>query len=628
MNTNQREEPYGENIEAGIEKDKNGTEENNTARTSIESLNNGTNSNQEMSDKYVAMINELKGIVNNLNTKIGKMDQELKTSKEESSQTKNNLEEKINKIKEESSQEINKLKNKINTIEDENYDLTSEIINLKEKMFEREVIIKRNNINVDLLANRDSLKSILLLLSFNLQVTTKDEIQKISRALVCKKKFSCLVVSVLRKLKQLLNSTTFSRRGVENTKNVSEEKELYMNKIKFVECIHFIVCTIDNIVHPEKEVNEGTYSKIIGNRGEEALKKSLIYFFKDPTTFEELEKLFKEEELKVEEIKNQEKNEINDNKNEERNIKESLINDDKKDGNGKNNEISENMNMNSNQIIPIEKNKNSGENNQNIIQKKIDNKNKEIVIEKSEEENIPNLEKIVQNIGEIKKGDKNSNTQQEEKKKEEENIMEESRKLKLNLPGKNKAVINKKEEGKYMENTMKENMKEEYKKEKTKKMENVVDKVHDSQNNDIDEQTKIEKEVKNEIIEIDKKRLKKGDSKNIKVIEKKELQKNELINKEIVNNELISFENYYYAKNKTYIQNKDYYSNLNGTNNYYSNNFFIEHLFEPNKDSFSNVTLTMNYENFISILNQTKNEFKSLTNVTVSDLINKLKWMS
>lgn len=73
-------------------------------------------------------------------------------------------------------------------MEDENNDLSSEIINLKEKMFKLEIIINRGNINADLISNRDSLKSILLLLSINLEITKKDEIKKISdKLLICKK---------------------------------------------------------------------------------------------------------------------------------------------------------------------------------------------------------------------------------------------------------------------------------------------------------------------------------------------------------------------------------------------------------------------------------------------------------
>ena len=148
-------------------------------------------------------------------------------------------------------------------------------------------------------------------------------------------------------------------------------------------------------------------------------------------------------------------------------------------------------------------------------------------------------------------------------------------------------------------------------------MENVFDKVHDDQNNDLEEQT----EIKNEI----KKQEKQNDeiiSKNIKGKKKNELQENEF------NNELIDFENYYFAKNKAYIQNKKYYLKLENKNTYIDS-FFIQYLFKPDEDSFSDVTLSMNYTDFISILNQTKDEFQSrISDVSASDLINKLKWLS
>ena len=537
MNDNQREETLSDNSEKekdgnGNVKDKVGPDEsNNTARTSLDSQNNG-NFNQETSDKCLDRINELKNIIENLTKKIRKMEQESFQTKNTLENTKNTLENKIKRITEESLQTKNTLENtikqlesEINTMEDENNNLANEIINLKEKMFDREVIIKKNNFNIDLLANRDSLKSILLLLSFNLKIMKKKDIQKISSSLIYKTKFTSVVVSVLKELDKLLNPITISRQGFENNANLSpEKKKLLLNTIKFVECIQFIVCTIDNIVHPEKEVKKDSYSKIMGNRGEDALKQSLFYFFEDPKTVKELKQLVKKEE----EVKNQENKETNENKNAEINLKD------------------------------------MGENIQNIKQTKTDDKNIETELEKI------NKEKIAKNIDGIKEGDKNSNTQREEKKKEE-----------------------------------------------TKVLENVFDKVHDDQNNDLEEQT----EIKNEI----KKQEKQNDeiiSKNIKGKKKNELQENEF------NNELIDFENYYFAKNKAYIQNKKYYLKLENKNTYIDS-FFIQYLFKPDEDSFSDVTLSMNYTDFISILNQTKDEFQSrISDVSASDLINKLKWLS
>ena len=119
------------------------------------------------------------------------------------------------------------------------------------------------------------------MLSFNLGVTNEDEMKKISNKLICKKKFTALVASVLKRLDELLNQISFLRAGIGKATTLSKERrESYINKIKFAECIHFIVCSIDNIVHFEKEVNEGFYSKVIGNRGEDVLKKTLIHFLK------------------------------------------------------------------------------------------------------------------------------------------------------------------------------------------------------------------------------------------------------------------------------------------------------------------------------------------------------------
>jgi len=87
-------------------------------------------------------------------------------------------------------------------------------------------LIIRNNINVDLLADRDSLKTILLMFSVNLNVTKIEEVRKMLERYSCAKKFTKLVVDVLRYLDKQLNPEIFTRAGVsKNKEELSPEKK-------------------------------------------------------------------------------------------------------------------------------------------------------------------------------------------------------------------------------------------------------------------------------------------------------------------------------------------------------------------------------------------------------------------
>lgn len=553
MNTTQREETSNVNNENngnGKNKIESISEENNTGRTSLESQNNGNNHNSESFGYYIDIINKLRDTVENLETKLRTMeknnsspDKELNATKDENSQKINALEEKIKQMKEENSLTINKMKEEnsqnskkindleteINSIKEENSDLTSAMIDLKTRMLELEILAKRSNINIDLLANRDTLKSILLLLSFNLGVTTKNEIEKINEKLIYQKKFSFLVISVLKKLNELLHPIAFKRGGIGNTITLTEEKkEFYLNEIKFVECIHFIVCSIDNIVHSQKEEEEEYYSKIIGNRSEEILKKSLIQFFNDPKNMDELKILIKEEEK----IKNKEK-ENNDNKTKSNKSTKSPVIDENiiKEEKNKYNIIEENENMKNDNKISIEEKKN----NEVVI-----NAEKDDTIVKEKNQNL---------INEIKGNDKNPiNVTVEEKNNNVTDIIKQ-----------NNELIYAKEE------------KKEY--------------------------------IKGRFFDINENKVK-------------------------IDN-LISFESYYFPKNKAYLENKKYYKALKGENTYSNNQFFIQYLFDPNKESFSNTTFNMNYDNFILMINETIEKFKEFKiNITPSDLIKNLRWLS
>ena len=87
----------------------------------------------------------------------------------------------------------------------------------------------------------------------------------------------------------------FLRKGFEEKNKPLDEED--KNKIKkqliFVECIHFIVCTIDNIVHTPEEKENNEFSRITGNRSKEILERCLIQFFENPKTIDDLNAMMK-----------------------------------------------------------------------------------------------------------------------------------------------------------------------------------------------------------------------------------------------------------------------------------------------------------------------------------------------
>ena len=155
------------------------------------------------------------------------------------------------------------LKNDYSQIKKDQDKLKSRVEKLEKKFEALESLVIRNNKNVDLLANRDSLKTLLLLFSVNLNVISINEIRKISKNSVTKTKFHSLVVNILKKLKDSLEPESSLRRKDKDLKEEITLSEEEKNKIKkkfiFVECIYFIVCSIDNIIHPKDEED---YSKV------------------------------------------------------------------------------------------------------------------------------------------------------------------------------------------------------------------------------------------------------------------------------------------------------------------------------------------------------------------------------
>ena len=184
------------------------------------------------------------------------------------------------------------MKKKLERMENDNNEI-------KRKITELEVLIVRNNINIDLLANRDSLKSLLLILSINLGYSTNNDIIKDSKILKYKEKFSNLVFNVLSKLSSNLQ-TPFSRAGITP---ILSDIDTYKKYIIFVECIDFIVLSIDNIVHPPNDqTDEDVFSKLVGKRNIATLDEGLIHFFKNPKSIKELIEITKKEKNEINQV--------------------------------------------------------------------------------------------------------------------------------------------------------------------------------------------------------------------------------------------------------------------------------------------------------------------------------------
>ena len=329
-------------------------EETNTANSSLqeELQNNSQFLNMDAKDKFEFLFNTI--------TKLSLDISDLKI--ENSNIKKDNETIKITTIPN-LMKDIRKLEENNKNLTDENI-LVKKILSTTEKRVDAlESLIIRNNINVHLFANRDSLKTILLMFSVNLNVTKIEEIKKMLEHYSCAKKFTKLVVDVLRYLDKQLNPEIFTRAGVStNTEELSkEEKEKITKKIIFVECIHFIVCSIDNIVHSEEKEEETTdiYSKLIGSRTKEKLQESLIHFFHNPKTMDELSSLIRKLKNKLIIGQEDKKEEVNKNVINIENV------DSKKDGDNQNV-----LNVKSNGKNSVKKK----EENKDIKQEKKDNK--------------------------------------------------------------------------------------------------------------------------------------------------------------------------------------------------------------------------------------------------------------
>ena len=144
----------------------------NTVNSSIhEDLQNGSPLTlSEMNEK----INSFMKLVNTLTNDIS----QLKTENSQIKAANDTLTNDVSQLKTENSQ-----------FKAANDQMAIKMKKIETRLDALESLVIRNNLNIDLLANRDSLKTILLLFSVNLGVTSIDKIKSISETSEYKEKF-------------------------------------------------------------------------------------------------------------------------------------------------------------------------------------------------------------------------------------------------------------------------------------------------------------------------------------------------------------------------------------------------------------------------------------------------------
>jgi len=368
-------------------------EDSNTANSSLheETQNNSQLSNTEFNDNYTKLLNSISKLMQDnaqLNEKYTRINEDNAQMKEKYNQ----MEEKYTKINEDNAQlkenyikinednaqlkeKYNQMEEKYTKINEDNSQLTTKMQIVEQRLDGLESLIMRNNINIDLLANRDSLKTILLIFSYNLGVTKKEEMIKINNNQFYKHKFTQILLKVFNKLNKSLNPPVFFRQGFSNTQPANEkDKDTIKKQFIFAECIHFIVCTIDNIIHPQEKEENNNYSKLIGSRSKEKLEKCLIQFFDNPKTTDDLKVMFRKikDNEKVDKVKNinEVNNDVLQKKEVDKSVQEKGMDTEKKKEDEKNkakmiNDKKEDISIEENKNINDEKDKKRKEKNGN-----------------------------------------------------------------------------------------------------------------------------------------------------------------------------------------------------------------------------------------------------------------------
>lgn len=600
-------------------------------------------------------------------------------------------------------EKFNNLMVKFNSLLDDNVLLKKDNLDFKtrveilEKKYDAlESLVIRNNINVDLLANRDSLKTLLLLFSVNLNVTSIRDIKTISKNSIIKTKFTSLMVSILKNLKDSLEPEPSWRKNdqsqkAENTLSDKKKKEI-KDKFIFVECIHFIVCSIDNIVHSTKEQGCDVYSKLIGKRSKENLEKSLIHFFQNPRTIEELNDIIDKNKNRPVESENRKIKEINGNgkKSDEPKDKDVVYNiiksakkndENKKEVDNNTNESINEKRKSETSDIALSEDAALVEKEKEKFKKEEENKGKvDDVPNKKTEDELKKKNKINANIDGTKKDisfdlpkneihdnllnknkvdDKLINEIFDDKNKECQKLALRSEKIKPSIKiEKHEEVIQKIGE----ENNNKKERVEKVNSENKGKDNQEINTINPVvAKNKFENEQKVEKEDKKENHpkesipkdemkedqnqnEITEKRKEEEQLKNMDVVQEEKkgekidhenkVDKSDENEKDYSNESMeteFTFENYDIPKDVAYKKNKEYYLNLNGKNDY-KGEFFIEYLFvpfDPNFEKFSNIQMAINYQEFKDYSDKVIEEFKNKkTGVDPLHLMSKLKWLS
>ena len=406
-------------------------EDSNTANSSLheESQNSPQLNNAELIERFNILSNSISILMQDnsqLKEKYFKINEDNSILKEKYTQ----MEEKYLKINEDNSQlkdKYTQMEEKYSQVIKDNSQLSIKMNIYEQRLDSLESLIMRNNINIDLLANRDSLKTILLIFSYNLGVTKKEEMIIIEKNQFYNQKFTRLLVKVLNKLNESLNPIEFSRKGFSNAKTLNEKDKIKIQKqFIFVECIHFIVCSIDNIIHPQEKEENNNYSKLIGSRSKERLEKCLIQFFDNPKTTEDLKVLIRKikDNKNVDKIKNinEVNNDVLQKKEVNNSVQEKGMDTEKKKEDEK--EKAKILNDKKEDII-IEENKNLNDEKEEKREKKNENQkveDKEVFKTENKEEKPEKEDKLISN--EINVDNKLENEGNKNEIKEEEKEVE------------------------------------------------------------------------------------------------------------------------------------------------------------------------------------------------------------
>ena len=226
----------------------------------------------------------------------------------------------IKEMKSTHSQEINEIVSNHNK---QISALNEKIENLSYRVRNLELVIRRSNANLNLIVNRDTIRSILLMFAINEKIITYSEaVEEYNDGEIHSK------ISYMTLIKRILchltgkpdpfgfhrsenyekNFKGFSRGKEDYTKNITIDtgncnKKLVIDdeKIIFVEFCHFLVLVFDKIVHPGQknaddeegeDDNKKLISQISGNKSLSSLEQGLKLFFEDTREICDLKQIF------------------------------------------------------------------------------------------------------------------------------------------------------------------------------------------------------------------------------------------------------------------------------------------------------------------------------------------------